>query len=205
MNKALPFVAGTGVRHFVLGCQTLCTDTLYCFTQVAEKRSKRNTMTPWNSKSSQMQLVAPSRQSVLRFKLNSIATLFATLALVACSGSPSSAPPAPESTAPATAPSSPSPSPSPSPTADAGPAATQGSATLDWDASTSASVTGYRVYYGTMPGSYQTLGTGLAAGNATSFTVSGLQKGQQYYFAVTAVDATGAESPYSNEASKLIQ
>ena len=67
-------------------------------------------------------------------------------------------------------------------------------------------VKGYRVYYGTSSRSYsQAAGTGLSAGNTTSFTVTGLPRGHLYYFAVTSVDGAGNESPYSNEASKLIQ
>jgi len=55
-------------------------------------------------------------------------------------------------------------------------------------------------------GSYlQAKGDGISAGAATSYTVTGLATGRQYYFAVTSVDTTGTESGYSNEASKLIQ
>jgi fibronectin type 3 domain-containing protein len=44
----------------------------------------------------------------------------------------------------------------------------------------------------------------VSTGSSTAYTVTGLQSGQTYYFAVTAVDASGRESPFSNEASKLI-
>jgi fibronectin type 3 domain-containing protein len=61
------------------------------------------------------------------------------------------------------------------------------------------------VYYGTSPGAYlQQRGYGFSA-NTTGYTVSGLALGQTYYFSVTAVDAAGNESAYSNEASKVIQ
>ena len=71
-------------------------------------------------------------------------------------------------------------------------------------ASTS-TVTGYRVYYGTASGAYiQSLGNGMNAGMSTSFTVSNLTPGKLYYFAVTAIDASGNESIYSNEVSKLL-
>jgi hypothetical protein len=67
-------------------------------------------------------------------------------------------------------------------------------------------VTGYRVYYGTVSGSYlQALGKGLSAGNATTLVVTGLPRGYMYYFAVTAVGANGAESAFSNEATKNVQ
>jgi len=65
-------------------------------------------------------------------------------------------------------------------------------------------VTGYRVYYGTASHQYsQTLGGGTFVANP-SMTVSNLTSGTTYYFAVTAVDAAGVETAYSNEGSKLI-
>ncbi len=71
---------------------------------------------------------------------------------------------------------------------------------------TSTQVAGYRVYYGTASRSYQQVpGAGMSAGNTTTYSASGLQKGVTYYFSVTATDAQGNESPYSNEAAKLIQ
>lgn len=79
-------------------------------------------------------------------------------------------------------------------------------ATLAWDASAPGTVSGYRVYFGTASGAYdQALGAGVAVGTASTYTVGSLTPGQTYYFAVTAVDAAGGESPYSNEASKLAQ
>ena len=80
-----------------------------------------------------------------------------------------------------------------------------GTAILSWDPVTAPILAGYRVYYGTVPGMYvQTAGEGLNAGNVTGFTVSGLNKGVRYYFAVTAYDAAGLETGYSNEVCKLI-
>jgi hypothetical protein len=38
----------------------------------------------------------------------------------------------------------------------------------------------------------------------TSYVASGLQRGQTYYFAVTAYDGSGNESDFSAEASKPI-
>jgi hypothetical protein len=78
---------------------------------------------------------------------------------------------------------------------------TSNSATLAWDAVVAPNVSGYRVYYGTTPGVY---GPGLSIGNVTTYTVSGLSNGTRYYFAVTAFDASGNESGYSNEAFKDI-
>ncbi|MES2990224.1 MAG: fibronectin type III domain-containing protein [Pseudomonadota bacterium] len=76
---------------------------------------------------------------------------------------------------------------------------------LAWAASTAPSVSGYRLYYGTASGSYlQPKGSGIATGNTTTYTVNNLTSKNLYYFAVTAIDANGNESAYSNEASKLI-
>ena len=75
-------------------------------------------------------------------------------------------------------------------------------ASLAWDASVSDSVIGYRVYVGTTSGNYN---TSIDVGATTNYTVKGLAKGSTYYFAVTAVGAADAESPFSNEVSKLAQ
>ncbi len=76
-------------------------------------------------------------------------------------------------------------------------------ATLTWDAVPLADISGYRVYYGTTPGTYfQPLGQGLNAGNVTTSTVAGFQSGTTYYFATTAYDTLNNESGYSNEVSK---
>ena len=79
-----------------------------------------------------------------------------------------------------------------------------GSAALSWNAST-ATVKGYRVYYGRTSGSYdQSRGSGVLVTNP-SYTISGLTSGYRYYFAVTAIGTDGRESSYSNEVSKAIQ
>jgi Fibronectin type III domain/Viral BACON domain len=70
--------------------------------------------------------------------------------------------------------------------------------TLAWDPSTDPHVTGFRLYYGTSSRSYQFKDD---AGKNTTFTISNLQDGTTYYFAVTARDAAGIESEYSNEIS----
>src|SRR5712692_2321744 len=79
------------------------------------------------------------------------------------------------------------------------------SASLAWDAVTAPTLSGYRVYFGTAPGTYlQSLGQGISVGNVTAYTLTGLASGTQYYFAVTAFDTLGVESAYSNEVSKNI-
>ena len=82
-----------------------------------------------------------------------------------------------------------------------------GSASLAWDApSTNADgtpltdLTGYKVYYGTEPGVYQSINVGAV----DSFEVTGLASGQTYYFTVTAYDSSGSESDYSDVVSELI-
>ena len=78
-------------------------------------------------------------------------------------------------------------------------------ATLAWDAVTHPSLTGYRVYFGTASGTYaQTAGNGVNAGNATTHTITGLNSGTRYYFAVKAYDALNNESTFSNEVFKDI-
>lgn len=77
------------------------------------------------------------------------------------------------------------------------------SAALSWDSVTATNVAGYRVYYGTQSGAYlQKSGQGVDAGKVTSFTVTGLEGGSRYYFAVTAYNDLGYESGYSNEGFK---
>ena len=80
-------------------------------------------------------------------------------------------------------------------------------ATLTWDAPTTnadgtplTDMGGYKVYYGTASGKYT---FSLDVGNITTYRIEGLSPGT-YYFAVTASDASGNESDYSNEVSKTI-
>ena len=79
----------------------------------------------------------------------------------------------------------------------------QGTATvtLAWDPSPSPTVAGYNVYYGTASLAYT---YEQSAGAATSATVPGLLPGTTYYFAVTALDAAGDESIFSNEVSYTV-
>lgn len=78
-------------------------------------------------------------------------------------------------------------------------------AILVWDAVVNPNLAGYRVYYGTSPGSYeQAFGQGLEVGNVTIFAVTGLSSGKRYYFAATAFDSSNNESAFSNEVFKDI-
>ena len=77
------------------------------------------------------------------------------------------------------------------------------SVALAWDASTS-TVVGYYVYRST------TSGTGYAKLNASSsatgltYTDTTVQDGTTYYYVTTAVDSSGTESSYSNQAQAII-
>lgn len=82
------------------------------------------------------------------------------------------------------------------------------SVTLVWDASTARAdgsaltdLAGYRVSYGTAPGSY---GTTVDIGDSTTCVIEGLTTGNTYYFVVTSYDSSGNESEPSNEISKDI-
>jgi hypothetical protein len=78
-------------------------------------------------------------------------------------------------------------------------------AVLTWDAVPVPNVGGYRVYYGTAPGTYsQSFGHGLNTGNVTTYEVTRLSGGSRYYFVVTAIDTAGHESGFSNEVFKDI-
>lgn len=76
-----------------------------------------------------------------------------------------------------------------------------GSVSLAWNASTNSGIAGYNVYYGTTSHGYV---SEVSAGNNLAAMVSGLPTGYTYYFAVTAVDAFGNESDFSNEISYSI-
>ena len=82
-----------------------------------------------------------------------------------------------------------------------------GVATLSWTAPTTytdgsplTDLAGYKIYYGPSSGNYI---ASLDIGNSTSYTINNLSTGT-YYFAVTAYDASGYESTFSNEVSKTI-
>jgi hypothetical protein len=90
-----------------------------------------------------------------------------------------------------------------------GSATTSGSATLSWtppttndDGSTLANLAGYRIYYGTDQNNLTSI-VSLTNPGLSAYTIDGLSGGT-YYFTVTAVDASGNESSFSNMASKTI-
>lgn len=62
-------------------------------------------------------------------------------------------------------------------------------------------VAGYKLYYGLTSRMYDFIKT---VHNQTTYAVSGLEPGRTYYFAVTAYDASGNESHFSDEMSVTI-
>jgi hypothetical protein len=78
-----------------------------------------------------------------------------------------------------------------------------GSVMLAWNPSISTNVVGYNIYYGVACGVY-TNKTSVAGSTSTNATITGLVPGTKYYFAATAVDSLGVESPFSNETSYTV-
>ena len=76
--------------------------------------------------------------------------------------------------------------------------ASAASATLAWDVVTAPELAGYKLHYGSASRNY---GFNVNAGKSTTAAVSGLEEGKVYYFAVTAYDASGKQSGFSNEVS----
>ena len=72
------------------------------------------------------------------------------------------------------------------------------SVTLSWQPSPSGNVSGYRIYFGTESGNYTNSND---SGNSTTVVIPGLEVGVTYYFVVSAYDAGGVESDFSNEAA----
>jgi fibronectin type 3 domain-containing protein len=73
---------------------------------------------------------------------------------------------------------------------------------LTWTPSTTPNVAGYKVYRGSASGGPYTLLQSLGA--VTSYTDNTVLSGQTYYYVVTTVDSTNAESAYSNSAQAVI-
>ena len=75
------------------------------------------------------------------------------------------------------------------------------SKTLSWTAVPDQSILGYKLYWGTMSHAYD---SNVDVGQNASYTLSGLQPGTTYFFAVTAFDKAGNESTKSGEVSKSL-
>ena len=79
---------------------------------------------------------------------------------------------------------------------------TQHTVALSWNASTS-TVSGYNVYRSTVSGSgYSKINSSLVG--SLNYSDASVQSSQTYYYVTTAVDGSGNESSYSNEAQAII-
>ncbi len=75
------------------------------------------------------------------------------------------------------------------------------SVSLAWNPSPDTNVVGYRLYYGAVSGQYT---NSVLVGSTSATTITGLVNGTTYYFAITAHDAGGLESAFSNEVSYTV-
>jgi hypothetical protein len=71
-----------------------------------------------------------------------------------------------------------------------------GEVTIAWDPAEGPSVAGYKLYYGHEGGSYEGV---LDVGMETTYTLTDLDEGRVYYFALVAYDSHGEESELSQE------
>ena len=76
-----------------------------------------------------------------------------------------------------------------------------GEVNLAWDPNTETDIAGYRIHYGLMSRNYDHV---LDVGNVTTCVVTGLEQGQTYYFAATALNTARIESDFSNEVSTTL-
>jgi hypothetical protein len=88
-------------------------------------------------------------------------------------------------------------------TASTAPAPVQHSVSLNWTASTSPNIAGYKVYRGTTSGGPYAAVTGSLV-NGTSYVDDTVTSGQTYYYVATAVDSSNSESEYSDEAMAAV-
>lgn len=72
------------------------------------------------------------------------------------------------------------------------------SVTIAWDPNPEPTVIGYRAHYGVNSRDYSNV---VDVGNASSVIISGLVEGMTYFFSITAYDALGLESDFSDELS----
>jgi Fibronectin type III domain len=74
--------------------------------------------------------------------------------------------------------------------------AAAGTLTLAWDANPETNIVGYRIAYGTTPGSHPTV---VDVGTSLTWQIRGLQDGQKYYLVVMAYNSNGLVSDPSDE------
>lgn len=74
---------------------------------------------------------------------------------------------------------------------------------LSWDAISGSGVVGYNVYRGSVSGGpYSKINSALET--STAYTDSSVNAGQTYYYVTTAVNSSGTESGYSDQAEAVI-
>ena len=88
-------------------------------------------------------------------------------------------------------------------TASGSGATIQHTVNLWWNASTSGSISGYNVYRGASPtGPFSKINS--AVNTSLSYSDTAVKSGTTYYYVTTAVDASGTESSYSNQATAAV-
>jgi fibronectin type 3 domain-containing protein len=78
----------------------------------------------------------------------------------------------------------------------------QHAVSLSWTSSTSAGVVGYNLYRGTVSGGPYT--QIVSRDSAPTYSDNTVVGGQTYFYVVTSVDGSGAESVYSNQAQAVV-
>jgi hypothetical protein len=90
--------------------------------------------------------------------------------------------------------------------------------TLAWDANIESDLAGYKLYYDGDSDTEMYQGIGATEGdspiviytedlsdeNSPSFTITGFEEGQYYYFSLTAFDKDGVESDFSDEVGVMV-
>lgn len=71
---------------------------------------------------------------------------------------------------------------------------------IAWNSSGNSSTAGYYLYCGSQAGIYTNR---IDIGNTTTASISGLQEGQTYHFAVSAYNSMGIEGPLSGDLSYI--
>jgi hypothetical protein len=96
------------------------------------------------------------------------------------------------------------PPPSQSPPSTTPPVSSINKVTLTWTPNKESDLAGYKVYVGTSSGTYDFPGSPFVIDKIATYVVTNLQQKTTYFFAVSAFDHAGNESPLSTEVSKSI-
>ncbi|MDT7041966.1 fibronectin type III domain-containing protein [Candidatus Nitronereus thalassa] len=83
--------------------------------------------------------------------------------------------------------------------------ANDGEVSLTWNLNGESDIFSYNLYFGTQSGNYNAPGSPISITHPqNSTTVTRLQTGQEYFFALTAIDQAGLQSPPSDEISTVV-